>query len=92
MEVRCTRDQIEEAKESFFWKDIIRELTDWKSGFQSEQGSIVDNVASENSSTASVLLHMGSIDGRIKAVDYLLDLPDQFLHILEEQKDDSKRE
>ena len=59
MVVMSTKNQIKEAKESFFWKDIERELNIWKEGFRDEMESVVDNSMSENPSTASVLLHMG---------------------------------
>lgn len=90
--VRATKDQIQDIKESLFWKDVEIELGAWKKGFETEMGSIVQGAETENPSTASVLLHMGDVNGRIKAVDYLLSLPDIFLQILEEQKDDSRRE
>ena len=90
--VYATKDQITDFKESLLWKDMLRELGMWKVGFELEYSSIVDNAAQHNPSTASVLLHMGDINGRIKAVDYMASLPDIFLQILEDKKDDSKRE
>ena len=30
--IRCTVSQIEDIKESFFWKDLKRELGMWKRG------------------------------------------------------------
>ena len=63
----------------------------WKEGFRREQDSIVDEAATTNPSTASVLFHMGDLNGRIKAVDYMLSLPDLFLSILEDKKNDSGR-
>ena len=90
--VRATRNQIEDIKESLFWKDLEIELGAWKKGFEIEMGSIVQEAETENPSTASVLLHMGDINGRAKAVDYLLSIPDIFLQILEEQKDDNRRD
>lgn len=85
--VRCTRSQIEEAMESFFWKDLVHELEAWTKGFEMERGNIVDDAAENNPSTASVLMHMGSIDGRIKAMKYILGIPNLFLDILEERKE-----
>ncbi len=85
--VRCTRNQIEEAMESFFWRDLVRELDAWTKGFEMERSGIVDDAAENNPSTASVLMHMGSIDGRIKAMKYVLGIPDLFLDLLEEQKE-----
>jgi hypothetical protein len=91
LEVYATRDQIEDLKSSVLWNDIVTELESWKEGFNKEMLSIVDDSASDNSSTASVLLHMGDLNGRQKAVDYILSLPDIFLQILEDKKDDIRR-
>lgn len=88
--VNATKDQIEEFKESVLWHDIVNELAVWKQGFNDEMMSIVDNAAETNPSTASVLLHMGDLNGRQKAVDYLLSLPDVFLQILEDKKSTNK--
>ena len=85
LKVNATRDQIEEFKESVIWQDIKRELFSWQRGFNKEMLSIVDEAASENPSTASVLLHMGDLNGRQKAVDYLISLPDVFLSLKEEE-------
>lgn len=90
MKVFSTRDQIEDAKASMFWRDVVRELTAWKEGFNREMMSIVDDAEAENPSTASVLLHMGDLNGRQKAVDYILSLPDVFLSFLEEQRKEPK--
>ena len=91
VEVYATRDQIEDFMGSVLWADIIRELETWTTGFEMEQRSIVDDAAKENSSTASVLLHIGDLNGRTKAVDYLLSLPEIFLQILEDKKNDTRR-
>ena len=87
MVVRATKSQIEDAKESFFWKDIVRELETWKVGFNKEREGVVDEAQEYNLTTATVLLHFGHIEGRIKAVDYLLALPDVFISMLEDQKE-----
>ena len=88
--VRATRDQIKEFMESILWKDIKRELGMWRKGFRNEGELIVDDAVDNNLSTATVLLHMGDLDGRVKAVDYLLSLPSIFLQILEDQKIDDE--
>ena len=88
--VHATRDQIEEFKESLLWADIQRELKAWQAGFQGELGSIAEEAADTNPSTASVLIHLGSVDGRIKATNYMLGILDIFLQILEDKKDDSE--
>jgi len=86
VQVNATKDQINELKESVLWLDIINELEAWKQGFNDEMMSISDNALESNLSTASVLLHMGDLSGRQKAIDYLLSLPDVFLQILEDKK------
>lgn len=90
MEVNATKEQIKTLKDSIIWTDMIRELEFWKEGFDLEMGSIVDKARDENPSTASVLLHMGDINGRKKAVDYMINLPDVLLSILEDKIDDSR--
>jgi len=91
--VRATKEQINEFKESLLWQDIVNELMSWKEGFNREMQSIVDDAATENPSTASVLLYMGDLNGRQKAVDYMINILDMFLSILEskEQENDSGR-
>lgn len=90
--VNATRDQIEDFVGSVLWNDFVTELEAWKQGFALEQDSIVDDAAAENPSTATVLMHIGDLNGRKKAVDYFLSLPEVFLSILEDQKDDSRHE
>ena len=86
IKVNATRDSILEFKESVLWNDIVNELKDWQEGFNLEMMSIVDDAESKNPSTASVLLHMGDLNGRQKAVDYMLNMLDVFLDILDTQK------
>jgi phosphoglycerate-specific signal transduction histidine kinase len=83
--IRASIDQLEEFKESVLWADIVEELNSWRQGFNSEMLSIVDEAEGTNPSTASVLLHMGDLNGRQKAVDYFLSLPDVFLDLLRER-------
>ncbi len=90
MELRTTKDQVEEFKKSILWADIVRELKAWKHGFDTEQRSIVDEAARDNPSTASVLLHMGDLNGRLKAVDYMLSILDVFLSILNTKSEDKE--
>ena len=88
IQVRTTIDALEEFKESILWKDMVEELNSWKEGFNREMMSIVDEAEGANPSTASVLLHMGDLNGRQKAVDYFLSLPDLFLSLLQEKKEE----
>lgn len=90
LKVNASRDQIEDFKKSVLWNDITRELESWKKGFNAETLNIVDDAESNNPSTASVLLHMGDLNGRQKAVDYMLSILDVFIDILETQKEDKK--
>lgn len=87
IKIYSTRDQIKDFKDSVLWKDIKRELRSWKKGFDVELKGMVDDIAdNQNISTASVLTHLGDLNGRVKAIDYLLSVPDIFLQILEEKK------
>jgi hypothetical protein len=90
MQVRVSREALEEFKESILWADMVEELKSWKEGFNREMLSIVDDAEGNNPSTASVLLHMGDLNGRQKAVDYFMSLPDVFLSLLEDKKEDKK--
>ena len=87
IEIKSTKGSVEDFKESILWDDFKNELESWKEGFRAELESIVSNAEVENPSTASVLLHMGDINGRIKAVDYMLSIPDIFIQILEDKQD-----
>lgn len=88
IQIRVSADAIEDFKKSILWADMVEELNSWKEGFNREMSSIVDEAEGSNPSTASVLLHMGDLNGRQKAVDYFLSLPDVFLSLLQEKKED----
>ena len=87
--VRVTKGDIEEFANSILWKDIRRELISWKGGFEAERASVVERAATENPSTDALLLHLGDINGRIKAVDYMLGIPEIFIGVLETEKSKS---
>ncbi len=88
IQVRVSIEALEGFKKSILWADMVEELNSWKEGFNREMLSIVDDAEGSNPSTASVLLHMGDLNGRQKAVDYFMSLPDVFLSLLEEKKED----
>ena len=90
IQIRVSRESIEEFKESILWADIVEELRSWKEGFNREMLSIVDDAEGKKPLTPSVLLHMGGLNGRQKAVDYFLSLPDVFISLIEEKKEDKK--
>ena len=92
IKINATLDQIEGLKESIIWKDIVRELRNWKKGFNMEMMSIVDNAESNNPSTASVLMHMGDLNGRQKAVDYFISILDVFTDLKKEEIESKKTE
>ena len=90
IKVNSSVNELKDFKKSIIWADIVRELRSWKEGFKREQASIVDDAATTNPTTASVLLHMGDLNGRQKAVDYLLNLPDIFINIIESQQKENE--
>jgi len=92
IKINATLDQIEGLKESIIWKDIVRELKNWQKGFNMEMMSIVDNAESNNPSTASVLMHMGDLNGRQKAVDYFISILDVFTDLKKEEIESKKTE
>jgi len=92
IEINSTKLQLEDFKESIIWKDITNELEAWIEGFKREQDSIVEDAANNNPSTASVLLHLGDLNGRRKAILYVLGIPDLFIELLEERTKDKFNE
>lgn len=90
IQIRVSKEAVEEFKKSILWADIAAELKAWKEGFNREMLSIVDDAESTNPSTASVLLHMGDLNGRQKAVDYFLSIPDIFIDLLNSEKEEKK--
>jgi hypothetical protein len=83
IQVRASKGDLQEFKRSIIWGDMKRELHAWRKAFETEMRSIVDNASKENPSTANVLMHIGDINGRIKAVDYMMSLLDVFIDILD---------
>lgn len=92
VKINATKDQIEDLKNSVVWNDIVNELESWKLGFKFELGSIVDDASTSNPSTAAVLMHLGDINGREKAVDYMIGILDVFLSVLELKTKEKKYE
>jgi hypothetical protein len=91
IEINSSKSQIEDFKDSIIWKDITTELEAWIEGFRREQDSIVEDAANSNPSTASVLLHLGDLNGRRKAILYVLGIPDLFIELLESRAKDKNR-
>ena len=82
---------MEEFKGSILWSDIKRELEMWKSAAQEEYGQVISNIISGESGIENSDMHLGSLYGREKTIDYLLSIPDVFLQVLEDKKDESRR-
>ena len=83
IEINSTKSQLEDFKESIIWKDIVHELEVWLEGFEHEHDEVIEEVADKNLSTANVLLHLGDLHGRKKAILYVLGLPDVLIGVLE---------
>jgi hypothetical protein len=87
---RASREAVEEFKKSILWADMRDELLFWLEGFKDEQDSITDDAIENNKSTAAILTHLGDLNGRKKAVNYLLGILDVFLSEFEEKEEAKK--
>ena len=63
--VYSTKGQLEDFIKGVIWQDIVRELDLWLDSFENEQNNIVDDAKEANPTTASVLMLLGDINGRI---------------------------
>lgn len=95
--IRATRNQIEEFRSSMLWKDIVDELNNLDRRAQLEYDLVGEPHKNDDGllvipNTSDVLIHLGDIKGRRKAVQYFLQILDVFETILEEQANDAKRE
>lgn len=90
--INATKAQIEDFKESILWQDIKRELDFWAEGLNQEKESLPEKIVRENLSSAAALTHYISIDERKAAIKYFKRIPDVFLEMLEDKKNDSKLE
>ncbi len=87
VKVMSAKGDFEAFKKGTIWADMTRELSAWKIGFEMERSTIVEKASTENLTTASVLLHMGDLNGRLKAVDYMLSLPDVLMSMIDMEKE-----
>lgn len=92
VKVRATKLQIEEFKESILWEDIENELEQWKSAAQGEYSQVISNIISGGSGIENSDMHLGSLFGREMTIDYLLSIPDIFIQVLEERKEEKEKE
>lgn len=93
--IRCSKSEIEEFKNSFVWLDIKDELNDLAKRAEVEYDVLGESHTDDNGNvvvpnTAKVLIDLGHIKGRRKAVSYFLNIPNILLQILEDKKNDTK--
>ena len=96
-EIRSTKSQVEEFKESMIWMDIVDELNELAKRAQLEYDLVGETHVDDEGfkivpNSSETLIHLGDIKGRRKAVAYFLSIPEIFLQILEGKKDDSRHE
>lgn len=89
VKIRATKSQIEEFKDSVLWEDIIEEMNRWKEMFQRDYDGIANDCVSGEITGSTALVRLGDIHGRGKAIDYFISIPEVFIQILEEKKDES---
>lgn len=87
LEILSTRNQMEEFKKSFVWKDLMSTLASWDKDLDIEHTGIVDSAIDENATSAKVMLHLGDISGRRKAIRYFLSIPDVIIEDLKQIED-----
>ena len=89
--MQATKDQINDFLESFLWKDMRKELLRFKRDASSEIMGVVGNCINNDkgNNSASVMMDLGSIYGRVTAIDYLLMLPEMLLSTIEEKTNES---
>lgn len=95
--IRSSRSEIEEFKGSFVWLDIKDELNDLAKRAELEYDLVGEPHVDDSGhmiipNTSETLIHLGEIKGRRKAVSYFLNIPNILLQILEDKKDDNRRE
>ena len=93
-EIKTTKSEIEEFKNSLLWMDIKDELTTLATNALLEYDLIGEAITNDEGvkvtpTTAEGCLHLGDIKGRRKAVSYFLNILDVILQTLEDQKDES---
>ncbi len=87
VDINSTKSQIEEFKDSLIWQDIKRELKIWQRAAGQEYAQVIGNIIAGDDEVKNSDMHLGSLYGREKTIDFLLSLPDIFLQTLEDKKD-----
>ena len=92
VEVNATKLQLEGFKESILWQDIERELVKWRSAARHEYSRVIGDVIEGDSGVENSDMHLGSLYGRERSIDFMLSLPNMFLEILKEKEDATRLE
>jgi len=92
-EIRSTKGELEQFKESMIWLDIVDELTQLEANAQREYDIVGEPHVNDDDrlvipNSSETLIHLGDIKGRRKAVGYFLNIPDILMQILEVKKDE----
>lgn len=90
VKIDATMEQVKQFKGSILWRDIERELKRWLEMFEPHNSMAIDLCIEGKMSGSATLTSMAEVRGREKAINYILAMPDVFLDILEERKDDSR--
>ena len=90
-ELRSTKSQVEDFKESMLWLDIVDELNRLNEAAQAEYDIVGETHTNDGGyqvipNSSETLIHLGDIKGRRKAVSYFLSILDIFLQILEDKE------
>jgi len=91
-EVRATKGQIEDLKQSIIWQDICNELDLWAEEVDKEGKSIAGHIMDNNLNSGAALTFIGYAEGRREAVNRFKVILDILLNKLTEKENDSKRE
>jgi len=89
--VRTTRDEINEFKNSFLWKDMKRELGIWKRMISQRALELTGECIRGERESGSVLAALGSLYGSKETVNRLLGLPDHFIEELNIRKEEKEK-
>jgi hypothetical protein len=91
--ILSTKEQIKEFTESLIWKDFVNEMELLSDALSKEYDSVGEPRPEKGEiiypNQAEVLIHLGDIKGRRKAIKYFLSLPNILINFIEGNKDDS---
>lgn len=82
--------ELEQLQSSIPWLDITNTLERWKTGFENQQKTLIEDAKSGKLTNTAYLLNQGDLEGRVRLIEYILMLPDVLIHELENRKNDSR--